>query len=98
MASGSLYSSGRWLIPSLQGMKIIPVGATCAMHIETFSVGPLGCNCSILADLEAKRAIVIDPGGDFDEIRSRLEPFARRAALASGKPHLIEIPVTKTGT
>ena len=28
------------------------------MHVESFAVGPLGCNCSILADLEAKRAIV----------------------------------------
>ena len=40
------------------------------MHVETFSVGVLGCNCSIVADLESKRAIVVDPGGDFDEIRA----------------------------
>jgi len=31
------------------------------MLIETFSVGPLGCNCSILTDPEAGEAIVIDP-------------------------------------
>src|SRR5258708_36487719 len=37
------------------------------------TVGPLGCNCSIVADLEAKRAIVVDPGGDLDVIRARLE-------------------------
>ena len=36
------------------------------------AVGPLGCNCSILADLEAKRAIVVDPGGDLDLIQERL--------------------------
>jgi len=42
------------------------------VHIETLTVGPLGCNCSIVADLEAKRAIVIDPGGDYDIIRGRL--------------------------
>ena len=42
------------------------------MHVESFAVGPLGCNCSILADLEAKRAIVVDPGGDLEEIRTRL--------------------------
>jgi glyoxylase-like metal-dependent hydrolase (beta-lactamase superfamily II) len=35
-------------------------------------VGPLGCNCSIVADLQAKRAIVVDPGGDFEEIDRRL--------------------------
>lgn len=43
------------------------------MHIETFAVGALGCNCSILADLEQKRAIVIDPGGDYPEIKRRLD-------------------------
>lgn len=43
------------------------------MHVESFSVGPLGCNCSIVADLEAKQAIVIDPGGDLPKIRARLD-------------------------
>jgi glyoxylase-like metal-dependent hydrolase (beta-lactamase superfamily II) len=43
------------------------------MHVESFPVGPLGCNCSIVADLAAKTAIVVDPGGDFDKIRARLE-------------------------
>jgi glyoxylase-like metal-dependent hydrolase (beta-lactamase superfamily II) len=37
------------------------------------AVGPLGCNCTILADLEAKRAIVVDPGGDYPAIRARLD-------------------------
>ena len=46
------------------------------MHIETFAVGALGCNCSILADLEQKRAIVIDPGGDYPEIKRRLDALA----------------------
>jgi hydroxyacylglutathione hydrolase len=43
------------------------------MHVESFPVGPLGCNCSILADLVAKRAIVVDPGGDLEGIRARLD-------------------------
>jgi glyoxylase-like metal-dependent hydrolase (beta-lactamase superfamily II) len=43
------------------------------MVIETFPVGPLQCNCSIVVDGETRRAIVIDPGGDFDHIRARLE-------------------------
>jgi glyoxylase-like metal-dependent hydrolase (beta-lactamase superfamily II) len=42
------------------------------VHVETLAVGPLGCNCSIVADLEAKRAIVVDPGGSYDAIRARL--------------------------
>lgn len=43
------------------------------MLIETFPVGPLGCNCSILVDPASKSALVIDPGGDFEVIRGRLE-------------------------
>jgi len=43
------------------------------VHVETLVVGPLGCNCSIVADLDAKRAIVVDPGGDYDAIRARLD-------------------------
>ena len=33
---------------------------------ETFPVGLLGCNCTLLYDLDAKTAIVIDPGLDAD--------------------------------
>lgn len=51
------------------------------MIVETFPCGPLGCNCSIVVDPETKAAIVIDPGGDFDEIRARLERAG--AAVAS---------------
>jgi hydroxyacylglutathione hydrolase len=43
------------------------------VHVETLAVGPLGCNCSILADVEAKQAVVIDPGGDYAKIRARLD-------------------------
>lgn len=42
------------------------------MHVESFPVGPLGCTCSIVADLTAKKAIVIDPGGDLEAIHARL--------------------------
>ncbi|MCC6557118.1 MAG: MBL fold metallo-hydrolase [Polyangiaceae bacterium] len=43
------------------------------MLIETFPVGPLGCNCSLVVDPASKQAIVVDPGGDFDAIRDRIE-------------------------
>jgi hydroxyacylglutathione hydrolase len=43
------------------------------VHIETFPAGPLGCNCSILVDPQSKQAIVVDPGGDFDDIQRRLK-------------------------
>ena len=34
------------------------------MQRETFPVGPLQCNCSILYDTDAADATVVDPGGD----------------------------------
>lgn len=40
--------------------------------IETFPAGPLGCNCSLVVDAATKRAIVVDPGGDFELIESKL--------------------------
>jgi hydroxyacylglutathione hydrolase len=35
---------------------------------RTFSVPPLGCNCSILGDPVTKQAIVVDPGGAHERI------------------------------
>lgn len=40
--------------------------------IETFAVGRLGCNCSVVHDPVSREAVVIDPGGDFDRIYERL--------------------------
>jgi len=36
MASGAAYSSGRWLTPPRQGIKIIPVGAMRDMKSESW--------------------------------------------------------------
>lgn len=35
---------------------------------EILAVGPLACNCSILADETVRRATVVDPGEDIDKI------------------------------
>lgn len=35
---------------------------------KTFSVPPLGCNCSIIGDPVSKQAIVVDPGGAPERI------------------------------
>src|SRR6185437_294209 len=43
------------------------------MLIETFPVGPLQCNCTILGDEEAGEAIVIDPGDEIGRIEKRLK-------------------------
>ncbi|HWT04541.1 MAG TPA: MBL fold metallo-hydrolase [Xanthomonadales bacterium] len=42
------------------------------MIVETFAVGALGCNCSILADPASGEAIVIDGGDEVAEIAGRL--------------------------
>ena len=35
---------------------------------EIFPVGPLQCNCSIIGDETSREAMVIDPGGDIEDI------------------------------
>lgn len=42
------------------------------MIAETFAVGALGCNCTILGDEASGDAIVIDGGDEVDEIARRL--------------------------
>jgi len=42
------------------------------MILETFPVGPLQCNCTILGDEETGEAIVIDPGDEIGRIARRL--------------------------
>ncbi len=46
--------------------------ATESLIVETFPVGPLQCNCTILGDLASNEAIVIDPGEDIGRIHRRL--------------------------
>jgi len=43
------------------------------MILESFPVGPLHCNCTILGDELTHEAIVVDPGENIPEILSRLE-------------------------
>ncbi|KXG79187.1 MULTISPECIES: MBL fold metallo-hydrolase [Pseudomonas] len=40
---------------------------------ETFPVGPLQCNCTLIGDPLSKKAIVVDPGGDEQKILARLQ-------------------------
>ena len=42
------------------------------MILETFPVGPLQCNCTMMGDEEAREAIVIDPGDEVSRIHRRL--------------------------
>lgn len=42
------------------------------MILETYPVGPLQCNCTLLGDEDAGEAIVIDPGDEVSRIHRRL--------------------------
>jgi hydroxyacylglutathione hydrolase len=65
------------------------------VHSETFPVGPLGCNCSIIVDPESKAAIVVDPGGDFDEIQRRLQKAgAKVASIVHTHTHIDHVGAT----
>src|ERR1700733_13412307 len=48
------------------------------MVLETFPVGLLQCNCTILGDEESGEAIVIDPGDEVGRIDRRLRELGLR--------------------
>ena len=48
------------------------------MILETFPVGPLQCNCTILGDEQTGEAIVIDPGEEVGRIQKRLAAHGLR--------------------
>jgi hydroxyacylglutathione hydrolase len=65
------------------------------MSVESFPVGPLGCNCSILFDPASKAALVIDPGGDFEAIRARLTRLdAKVASIVHTHTHIDHVGAT----
>ena len=49
-----------------------------ALIRETFAVGPLQCNCTIIGDPVTKKALVIDPGGNHELILQRLDELGLR--------------------
>jgi hydroxyacylglutathione hydrolase len=65
------------------------------MHVETLAVGPLACNCSLLADLDARQALVIDPGGDAELLLGRVAALGVTVtALAHTHAHLDHVGAT----
>ena len=51
------------------------------MIFETFAVGPLACNCTILGDEAGGDAIVVDGGDGVDDVVRRLGQLGLRARL-----------------
>jgi len=60
----------RKILSCAQPLPVQPKIGT--MILETFPVGPLQCNCTILGDEETHEAIVIDPGDEVGRIQRRL--------------------------
>jgi glyoxylase-like metal-dependent hydrolase (beta-lactamase superfamily II) len=64
--------------------------------VETFPVGPLQCNCTILADPVSREAVVIDPGGEPERILRALEDAKLTAvALLHTHAHLDHITASR---
>lgn len=66
---------------------------TRSLHIfERRAVGPLQCNCYIVGDPVTKEAIVIDPGGDGDELaRSLVQNELTVVAIVATHAHFDHI-------
>jgi glyoxylase-like metal-dependent hydrolase (beta-lactamase superfamily II) len=63
---------------------------------ESFPVGPLQCNCTILGDAASGKALVVDPGDDADEILRRLEAHGLKAvALVHTHAHFDHVGATR---
>ncbi len=71
-------------------------GSTASrLIVETFAVGMLGCNCSLVVDPDTHAALVIDPGGDFDRIRERLDALdAKVGAIIHTHTHIDHVGAT----
>jgi glyoxylase-like metal-dependent hydrolase (beta-lactamase superfamily II) len=60
--------------------------------IRTFPVGPLGCNCSVIGDRLSGRALVVDPGGNAEQIQALLNELNLKAvAIIHTHAHLDHI-------
>lgn len=46
--------------------------------VESFPVGPLQCNCTIIGNTETGDAVVVDPGGDVAVILAKLKEHGLR--------------------
>jgi glyoxylase-like metal-dependent hydrolase (beta-lactamase superfamily II) len=66
------------------------------LKLETFPVGALGCNCSLLWNPETGRGVVVDPGGEGPKIRRRVEALGFKVvALLHTHAHFDHVGATK---
>jgi hydroxyacylglutathione hydrolase len=62
---------------------------------QAVAVGPLQCNCHILADEASKEAVIVDPGDDADEILRRVKGY-KVLALLHTHCHFDHMTATRT--
>lgn len=51
------------------------------MKLESFAVGPLGCNCTLMWDPATLEALVVDPGGEGPRIARRVAELGLKVRL-----------------
>ena len=51
------------------------------LKLESFPVGPLSCNCSLLWDADKGTGVVVDPGGEGKRIAARVAELGFRVEL-----------------
>lgn len=66
------------------------------LKLESFAVGPLGCNCSLLWDPEAGTGVVVDPGGEGARIQRRVAQLGFKVqALLHTHAHFDHVGATR---
>jgi len=66
------------------------------LKLECFAVGPLGCNCTLLWDPDKLTGIVVDPGGEGERIRKRVEGLGFKVtALLHTHAHFDHVGATR---
>ena len=69
-----------------------PAATESQFIIRTFPVGPLGCNSSVIGDRLSGRALVVDPGGNAEQILALLNELNLKAvAIIHTHAHLDHI-------
>jgi glyoxylase-like metal-dependent hydrolase (beta-lactamase superfamily II) len=66
------------------------------LKLESFPVGPLGCNCALLWDPDLATGVVVDPGGEGRRIAARVRELGFRVtALLHSHAHFDHVGATR---
>lgn len=66
------------------------------LKLESFPVGPLGCNCTLLWDPALATGVVVDPGGEGPRIAKRVQALGFKVkALLHTHAHFDHVGATR---